>query len=228
MSRLIDADDIVYESIDSSDTNRHEYYYGTGIMAVRKEDIDAMPTIKPEQRDPGSIAIGELSDGFHTLYGLYEQRMVLFAALAKAYKNKAWKSYLDEDGEYYFGGGWFTVGIDTPEGSYTYRFENKYWDMFDCTDLPRAKHWDGHTEADAETRLMSLEPEQRWWISCSERLPDKPCRCLTTNEAWGAFEVDWNVWCEERGEQGWLYPDERPIAWMPLPEPYRGEKNENR
>ena len=50
MSRLIDADDIVYESIDSSDTNQHEYYYGTGIMAVRKEDIDAMPTIKPEQR----------------------------------------------------------------------------------------------------------------------------------------------------------------------------------
>ena len=31
--------------------------------------------------------------------------------------------------------------------------------MFDCVDLPRAKHFDGHTEADAETRLMSLEPE---------------------------------------------------------------------
>jgi len=51
MSRLIDADDIAYESIDSSDTNRHEYYYGTGIIAVRKEDIDDMPTIEqPEQR----------------------------------------------------------------------------------------------------------------------------------------------------------------------------------
>ena len=32
--------------------------------------------------------------------------------------------------------------------------------MFDCIDLPRAKHWDGHTEADAETRLMSL-PERK-------------------------------------------------------------------
>lgn len=49
--RLIDADDIVYESIDSSDTNRYECYYGTGIMAVRKEDIDAMPTI--EERKTG-------------------------------------------------------------------------------------------------------------------------------------------------------------------------------
>ena len=103
--------------------------------------------------------IGELSDGFHTFNGLYEQRMILFAALVKAYKDKAWKSYRHEDGEYCFGGGWFIVGIDTPEGSYTYHYENKYWDMFDCVDLPRSKHWDGHTEADAETRLMSLEPE---------------------------------------------------------------------
>ena len=105
--------------------------------------------------------IGELSDGFHTFNGLYEQRMILFAALVKAYKDRAWKSYRHEDGEYCFGGGWFIVGIDTPEGGYTYHYENKYWDMFDCIDLPRGKHWDGHTEADAETRLMSLEPERK-------------------------------------------------------------------
>ena len=105
--------------------------------------------------------IGDVSDGFHTFNGLYEQRMILFAALVKAYKDKAWKSYRHEDGEYCFGGGWFIVGIDTPEGSYTYHYENKYWDMFDCVDLPRAKHWDGHTEADAETRLMSLPAQQK-------------------------------------------------------------------
>ena len=122
--------------------------------------------------------IGEVSDGFHTFNGLYEQRMILFAALVKAYKDKAWKSYRHEDGEYCFGGGWFIVGIDTPEGSYTYHYENKYWDMFDCVELPRAKHWDGHTEADAETRLMSLNLEPHWiprspkregsWL-CTER-----------------------------------------------------------
>lgn len=103
--------------------------------------------------------IGEVSDGSHTFDSLYEQRMILFAALVKAYRSKAWKSYRHEDGEYCFGGGWFIVGIDTPEGSYTYHYKNKYWNMFDCVDLPRAPHWDGHTEADAETRLMSLEPE---------------------------------------------------------------------
>ena len=100
--------------------------------------------------------IGDLSDGFHTFNGLYEQRMILFAALVKAYKDKAWKSHRHEDGELCFGGGWFIVGIDTPKGSYTYHYEDKFWNMFDCVELPRSKHWDGHTEKDAMERLMSL------------------------------------------------------------------------
>ena len=54
--RLIDADAIAYESIDSCDTGRHEHYYGTGIIAARKEDIDAMPTIQPE---PHWVPCGE-------------------------------------------------------------------------------------------------------------------------------------------------------------------------
>lgn len=166
--------------------------------------------------------IGELSDGFHTFNSLYEQRLILFAALVKAYKDKAWKSLRHEDGEFCFGGGWFIVGIDTPEGSYTYHYENKYWDMFDCPDLPRGKHWDGHTEADAETRLMSLEVEPKW-IPCSETvdIPDHEALC-----------------CDEYGEEliGWLsYSDEQwmcesdgcvmydPIAWREKPEPYREE-----
>jgi hypothetical protein len=92
--------------------------------------------------------------------------------LVKAYKDRAWKSWKHEDGEPCFGGGWFIVGIDTPEGSYTYHYENKYWEMFDCIDLPRAKHWDGHTEKDAETRLMSLpnvvERKTGKWINYLE------------------------------------------------------------
>ena len=168
-------------------------------------------------------SIGEVSDGFHTFNGLYEQRMILFAALVKAYKDKAWKSYRHEDGEYCFGGGWFIVGIDTPEGSYTYHYENKYWDMFDCMDLPRGKHWDGHTEADAETRLMSLKPVRKkgWWqeitaSDCSGYDPtlagyDDPvvgCICSVCREGYEKElmgEVYWN-YCpncgaDMRGEQ---------------------------
>lgn len=118
--------------------------------------------------------IGDLSDGFHTFNSLYEQRMILFAALVKAYKDKAWKSYRHEDGEYCFGGGWFIVGIDTPEGSYTYHYENKYFDLFDCEILDYSKHWDGHTEKDV-TRLLTLpsvQPELDERNDPNKKLPE--------------------------------------------------------
>ncbi len=99
--------------------------------------------------------IGELSDGYHTFNSLYNQRLYLFAALVKAYKERAWKTRLHEDGKPCFDGNWFLVGIDTPEGSYTYHFENEHWDLFDCVEIEHAKPFDGHTDADVG-RLMSL------------------------------------------------------------------------
>jgi hypothetical protein len=99
--------------------------------------------------------IGDFSDGYHTFNDLYHQRAILFAALVKAHKDKAWKSWKHEDGEECFGGGWFIVGIDTPQGSYTYHYKEKYWGLFECVALERAKHWDGHTDKDV-MRLMSL------------------------------------------------------------------------
>ena len=99
--------------------------------------------------------IGDLSDGYHTFNELYYQRLILFASLVKVHKDKAWKSHRHEDGELCFGGGWFIVGIDTPEGSYTYHYEDKDFDLFECEELPVGKPWDGHTAADV-TRLLSL------------------------------------------------------------------------
>lgn len=102
---------------------------------------------------------GSVSDGYHTFDELYHQRAILFAAIVNAYPDKAWKSLKHEDGKYCFdkNGDWFIVGIDTPEGSYTYHYEtDKYWDIFKCQVLECGKHWDGHTEKDV-TRLLSLQ-----------------------------------------------------------------------
>ena len=107
----------------------------------------------------GVKRIDDLSDGFHTFRQLYYQRMMLFAVIVKQNKDKAWKSLRHEDGELCFGGEWFIVGVDTPEGSYTYHYENNYFSLFDCEELERGKHWDGHTEKDV-TRLLSLSPAQ--------------------------------------------------------------------
>ena len=107
----------------------------------------------------GVAEIDDLSDGFHTFRQLYYQRMMLFATIVKQNKDKAWKSLRHEDGELCFGGGWFVVGIDTPEGSYTYHYEDSFYSLFDCIELERGKHWDGHTEKDV-TRLLSLPSVQ--------------------------------------------------------------------
>ena len=139
--------------------------------------------------------IGEVSDGYHTFNGLYYQRMILFAALVKAYKDKAWKSWKHEDGKPCFGGGWFIVGIDTPQGSYTYHYENKYWSWFECEELPVAKHWDGHTEKDV-TRLLSLHAQPivygKW-----EYISSMTVRCSNCQEIF--HELEENNFCPNCG-----------------------------
>ena len=120
--------------------------------------------------------IDDVSDGFHTFRQLYYQRMMLFAAIVKQNKDKAWKSLRHEDGKLCFGGGWFIVGVDTPEGSYTYHYEDNYYSLFDCEELDRGKHWDGHTEKDV-TRLLSLPSAQ------PERSCDG-CKWQDTDEEW--------------------------------------------
>ena len=103
----------------------------------------------------GVSDIGDVDDGYHTFNSLYYQRLVLFATIVNNHKDISWKSRFHEDGSPCFGGGWFLVSIDTPEGTYGYHFEDKYWDMFKCSALPKGKKWDGYTDEDV-TRLLSL------------------------------------------------------------------------
>ena len=99
--------------------------------------------------------IGKFSDGYHTFDSLYFQRCILFAQIVNDHKSRAWKTRFHEDGAPCFGGGWFLVTIDTPNGAYGYHYEDKYWDLFDCEELPKAKHWDGYTDDDV-VRIFSL------------------------------------------------------------------------
>ncbi len=96
--------------------------------------------------------VEKMSDGYHTFADLYEQRLILSAALAK---NNPWKSKRHEDGSVPFGGGWFIMGFDTDEGCYTYHYELKDWDLFKCEELDKGKPWDGHTSKDVR-RLLSI------------------------------------------------------------------------
>jgi hypothetical protein len=135
--RLVDADKLIRE-------------------CLAFNDEDATKIIKALEQQTCED-VGELSDGYHTFNQLYHQRAVLFACIVRQNKNKAWKSFKHSDGKYCFdsNGEWFIVGVDTPQGSYTYHYAKEYWDIFDCQELECGKEWDGHTEEDV-TRLLSL------------------------------------------------------------------------
>ncbi len=104
------------------------------------------------------IQTKDISDGYHTFGELYYHRAVLFSIICNTYKDKAWKSKLHSDGTM-FDGDMFIVGVETPEGHYTYHYHiNPYWDMFDVKELDFAPEWDGHKPEDI-TRLFSLLKE---------------------------------------------------------------------
>ena len=110
--------------------------------------------MRGEVIDAPAADVEKMSDGYHTFADLYEQRLILSAALAKNNPH-AWKSKRHEDGSVPFGGGWFIMGFDTDEGCYTYHYELKDWDLFQCEELDKGKPWDGHTSKDVR-RLLSI------------------------------------------------------------------------
>lgn len=158
--------------------------------------------------DMPAVDVEKMSDGYHTFADLYEQRLILSAALAKNNPH-AWKSKRHEDGSVPFGGGWFIMGFETDEGCYTYHYELKDWDLFQCKELDKGKPWDGHTSKDVR-RLLSIPAADvapvvhgRWihsrYENCSEQFELVKCsQC--NHEAYAmAFYVRNGNYCPNCG-----------------------------
>lgn len=145
---------------------------------VRRTSGDYAAAFAELRRLPAAD-VEKMSDGYHTFADLYEQRLILSAALAKNNPN-AWKSKRHEDGSVPFGGGWFIMGFDTDEGCYTYHYELKDWDLFQCKELDKGKPWDGHTSKDVR-RLLSIPAadvtpvRHGRWIDLREYCGDYMC-----------------------------------------------------
>lgn len=96
----------------------------------------------------------DISDKWHTFDELYYHRMILFLSLQLAHKDKSWKSKEHHDGTMFDDS--FIVGIDTPEGQYSYHYDLEHWDLFkNIRELEQAPEFDGHQPKDV-TRLLSL------------------------------------------------------------------------
>lgn len=196
--------------------------------------MDALDNLK----NAPAVDVEKISDGYHTFADLYEQRLILSAALAKNNPH-AWKSKRHEDGSEPFGGGWFIMGFDTDEGCYTYHYEVKDWELFQCKELDRGKPWDGHTSKDVRRLLSIPAVSVPQWVSVGDRLPD-------VNRTQRGFEWVYVIATDGtnvlpmiyeraliRGETKYrwklvwdrIYPGRPIVAWMPLPEPPKGEND---
>ncbi len=98
-----------------------------------------------------TIAIGKVSDGYHSFDELYEHRCMLFIALMSAYPELSWKSRKHSDGSSY--DGWFIAGMNLPAGQITYHLPNRLWDLTKVKELSCAPEYDGHTSKDVIRRL---------------------------------------------------------------------------
>ena len=95
-----------------------------------------------------------ISDKWHTFGELYYHRMILFLTIQKAHLDKSWKSKLHHDGTMFEDS--FIVGIDTPDGQYTYHYNLEFWELFDeIKELDYAPEYDGHMPKDI-VRLLGL------------------------------------------------------------------------
>lgn len=66
--------------------------------------------------------------------------------------------------------------------------------------------------------------EQTRWIPVSERLPDIHDYCMKYLVTDRHRHIHTSLFTESRGKCWWSHEDV--IAWMPLPQPYKGESEE--
>lgn len=104
-----------------------------------------------------NVSVKNISDGYHTFEELYYHRMFLFSIICNNNKDIAWKSlkHNSQDETPMFSNDLFIVGINTPEGTYSYHYKKKFWDYFQVQELEEAPMYDGHMPEDI-TRLSSL------------------------------------------------------------------------
>ena len=82
---------------------------------------------------------------------------------------------------------------------------------------------DGLTASPGKWRdLFSKKKTEQEWIPMTERLPEKRGFYLITTEKTNDVDI-----CSWNGSRFESYPNGclvvlRPLAWMPLPEPYKG------
>lgn len=114
---------------------------------------------------------------------------------------------------------------DRPKGEWIEQEDDyhHYWERSECgmgVGLDDVRNFCPNCGADMRG---SAAANRSAWIPCSERMPHIYGRYLVTTKIFDNNVVETNVWDDE--EQRWCWVGEV-IAWMPLPEPWKGADDE--
>lgn len=95
------------------------------------------------------------------------------------------------------------------------------------TPTPDYKKDPFHDSYSLAISMVRQIPSAQQWLSVSERLPEKKDEVLVTT-SWGDVCM---AWCDNgkwRAEYINEYDDDEIVAWMPLPEPYASQKEDEK
>ena len=113
--------------------------------------------------------------------------------------------------------------------------EDSFWDK-ECLKHRGEPYW--VAPSDVIEQMSAVQPEQRW-IPCSERLPDRFGKMLVTfipaaGTIWTRVIIaNYSdlmgiakpcFWIGNVGKSDFANITSRVVAWMPLPEPYKGDE----
>jgi hypothetical protein len=176
--------------------------YGGATVALTacSVELDALLAAEAGETAETPKVDGSTSDGYHTFDELYAYRMAYHALLVKMWAKQGiygvHKSWRHSDGQHCFGGGWFIVVAETPEGQISNHYKAEHWALFTVPIYDHANHYDGHTPQDALQRMLRLaaapsasapappekmmdvvvmENGQSRTVTFDRTLPDPPC-----------------------------------------------------
>ena len=176
---------------------------------------------------------GDTSDGYHTFNELYAYRKAYHALVVNEWARQGrygvHKSWRHSDGELCFGGGWFIVVAETPEGQVSNHYKADDWTLFQCQESERGNEWDGHTPQIALARLLKLAgadpvPVCQWREIATA--PKDADLILLYQAGEGVRAGYWDT-ITDPDRPHWFSPESQlitggqvqPTHWMPLPAP---------